>query len=160
MKDHLLQLIAHMRWADALFAAALIDEPASRGAVADADAVRLFAHVAAAEHLWYARIVAKKPDHAVWPALSPAEARDLAAANADLFERLVADGSASDLTRRVAYTNSAGHNFVSAVDDIVTHVTTHGIYHRGQIARCIRASGGVPPYTDFIQFVRRGQVVT
>jgi hypothetical protein len=51
MTDLLLNLIAHMRWADALVADALHRAPAP-----SADAIRLFAHIAVVEELWYSRI--------------------------------------------------------------------------------------------------------
>jgi uncharacterized damage-inducible protein DinB len=150
MPNILLNLIGHMRWADALVADALNTK-------ANADAQRLFAHIAAVENLWYSRIEGVPVAHAVWPDLAPVDARALAARHADLFEALVNEGEAA-LQRPVAYRNSAGRNFRNTVEEIVTHVTMHGSYHRGQIARIIRASGGDPPYTDYIQFIRRDQM--
>ena len=150
MHNILLNMIGRMRWADALVADAL-------NAQANADAQRLFAHIAAVEHLWYSRIQGVPVAHAVWPDLSPDDARVLADRHADLFEKLVNDGDAT-LQRPVDYRNSAGRNFRNTVEEIVTHVTMHGSYHRGQIARIIRASGGDPPYTDYIQFMRRDQL--
>jgi len=46
MKELLLRLVAHMRWADAIVADALETDSAP-----DAESVRLFAHIAAVEHL-------------------------------------------------------------------------------------------------------------
>jgi uncharacterized damage-inducible protein DinB len=152
MTDLLLNLIAHMRWADTLVADALHRAPAQ-----SADAVRVFAHIAVVEELWYSRIEGVPMAHAVWPDLSPGEARAIAERHADLFERLVSEGDAT-LQRPVSYRNSAGRGFRNTVEEIVTHVTMHGSYHRGQIARIIRASGGDPPYTDYIQFMRRDQL--
>lgn len=150
MKDLLLRLVAHMRWADALVADALDAAP-------EPDAVRLFAHVASVEHLWYSRIHARTPAHDVWPALSPRDARRLAATHADLFEQLVSGADDDALARIVSYRNSAGRDFTSSVADIVTHTAMHGEHHRGQIARALRAAGREPPYTDYIQFARRDQ---
>jgi uncharacterized damage-inducible protein DinB len=93
----------------------------------------------------------------VWPSLEVAESRALAATHADLFERLLAVEDADMLKRRVAYRNSAGRDFDNTVAEIITHTTTHGVHHRGQIARIIRAAGHEPPYTDYIQFARRDQ---
>jgi uncharacterized damage-inducible protein DinB len=152
MKILLLSLIDHMRWADALFADALEQNPPN-----DPDALRLFSHVASVEHLWYVRIFEQPPKHAVWPAFTVPEARAIAAAHADLFTQLVRDGSDADLARKIHYRNSAGRDYQSTVGDIVTHVAAHGTHHRGQIARVIRAFGQVPPYTDYIQFTRRDQ---
>jgi uncharacterized damage-inducible protein DinB len=153
MNDILLNLLGHMRWADTLVADALTANKAQP----PSDAVGLFAHIAAVEHLWYSRIQGVPVAHAVWPKLSPNEARALAEEHADLFEQLVKEGDAT-LRRTVSYRNSAGRDFRNTVEEIVTHVTMHGSYHRGQIARIIRASGGDPPYTDYIQFMRRDQL--
>ncbi len=150
MNDTLLGLVGHMRWADALVADALEGTPTP-----DPEAVRLFAHIASVEHLWFSRIHGRTPCHAVWPALLPAESRTVASEHADLFERLVRGADTDALTRVVDYRNSAGRDYRSTVADIVAHTSMHGEHHRGQIARLIRASGREPPYTDFIQYARR-----
>lgn len=147
------RLIDHMRWADGLVADAL-----ERDAPPEPEALRLFAHVASVEHLWYSRIEARPPVHAVWPSFTVEESRALAAEHADLFAALLEDGTETTLSRTVTYRNSAGLEFVSTVGDIITHVAMHGSYHRGQIARQLRRAGRVPPYTDYIQFTRRSEV--
>jgi uncharacterized damage-inducible protein DinB len=152
MKDLLLRLVGHMEWADAIAADAIQQCPAT---VPDAE--RLFAHIAAAEHLWYSRIHALTPEFAVWPALSVAEARHVARREASHFRAMIAEVDVDALTFEVRYTNSAGRTFTNTIADIVTHVALHGERHRGQIARVIRAAGGEPPYTDFIQYARRDQ---
>ena len=53
------------------------------------------------------------------------------------------------------YTNSRGEAWTSTVEEILTHVVIHSAYHRGQIASDVRASGGVPAYTDYIHAVRQ-----
>jgi uncharacterized damage-inducible protein DinB len=159
MTTVLLDMIAHMRWADALVADALIAQNFARQeGLPNGNPVALFAHIAATEHLWFSRIEGVTPRHAVWPMLTPSEALFLAAQHADLFEELVARDDGQELERVVSYRNSAGKDFRNTVRDIVTHVALHGSYHRGQIARLIRASGGDPPYTDYIQFMRREQL--
>jgi uncharacterized damage-inducible protein DinB len=152
MNDVLLNLMQHMRWADSLVADAL-----DRDGIDDPNTLRLFAHIASVEHLWYARIQAQAPTLAVWPSLTVAEARSLAAEHADLYEELVRRADSDALARQVDYRNSAGRAFHSAVSDIVTHVAMHGSHHRGQILQRIRAAGHEPPYVDFIQFTRRDQ---
>lgn len=152
MNDYLARLIDHMRWADRLVADAL-----QQDATPDPEAVRLFAHIASVEHLWYSRIFAREPNHAVWPSLSPTESRALADEHANLFAALVKDVNSGSLERIVAYRNSAGHSYESSVSDIVIHTAIHGEHHRGQIARLLRAAGREPPYTDYIQYARRNQ---
>jgi len=155
----LLNLIGHMRWADALVADALAaNDTLPRLEPPSGDPVRLFAHIASVEHLWYSRIEGVAVAHAVWPDLSTDQSRAIAERHADLFEQLIAGGD-EQLQRVVSYRNSAGRAFRNTVEEITTHVAMHGSYHRGQIARIIRASGGDPPYTDYIQFIRRNQIV-
>jgi len=152
MNDVLLNLMQHMGWADALVADAL-----ERDAIDDPKITGLFAHIASVEHLWYARTQPRAPRFAVWPALTVAEARGLAAEHADLFEQLVRSADDSALARSVYYRNSAGREYHSTVSEIVTHVAMHGSHHRGQILQRVRAAGHEPPYVDFIQFMRRDQ---
>src|SRR5215204_869868 len=102
--DPLCTMIAHMQWADARVADAL-----ERNGVDDA--VRLFAHVASVEHLWLCRIEERTPAHAVWPTLSVADARQLAAEHADLFAHLVVTADEAARRRPVAYRNSQGIDF-------------------------------------------------
>lgn len=152
MNQTLLRLVDHMRWADALVAHTLDDD-----SKADPEAIRLFAHIASVEHLWYARIHGRTPQHAVWPQLTVAESRALAAEHADLFERLLRESDDAALARVVDYRNTAGIDYRNTMSDIIAHTSVHGEHHRGQIARLIRASGREPPYTDFIQYARRDQ---
>ncbi len=149
MPNLLERLVAHMRWADDIVAETLLrhDPP-------QPDSLRLFAHIAAAEHLWYARIRGETPRLSVWPALTILEARDVTATEADHFAQLLA--TSAELSRVVRYRNSKGSEYENSVEDIIGHVVMHGSYHRGQIARHLRLAGFDPPYTDFIQFVRAG----
>src|SRR6185503_7086853 len=116
MTDYLSRLIAHMAWADRIIADALEAHPSP-----DAESVRLFAHIASVEHLWYSRILGRTPNHPVWPQLSPSESRALAAEHADLFARLVRADDAESLTRAIGYRNSAGRSYENSVTDIIIH---------------------------------------
>jgi uncharacterized damage-inducible protein DinB len=121
-------------------------------------AVRWLAHIAASELLWLARLRDEAPPLPVWPEFDLDDtARRLAQSRAawdTYLERLSPD----DLADRVGYRNSKGEFWTSTVADILTHVSHHGAYHRGQIASLIRASGGEPASTDFIHAVRQGLI--
>jgi len=150
VSDLLESLFSHMWWAhDALFTELRRVPP-------DAETLRLFAHVVAAEHLWLSRIDATKARVAVWPTLSLDEIAGLEAENRARFRELL---QRRDDTRqqRVRYRNSAGNEFDNNVGEILAHVALHGHYHRGQVARVMRAEGREPVYTDYIGFVRKGR---
>jgi len=147
----LLRLFDHLAWADARARDAVASLRAQSGE--RAQALALYAHVAAAEHVWLARLDGRPPDHPVWPSLDLDTAAALAreaAAGLRAHAALDADG----LAREVAYRNSAGDAFRSRVDDILAHVALHGSYHRGQVALLARGGGGTPLPTDYIAFVR------
>jgi uncharacterized damage-inducible protein DinB len=150
MSDLLRDLYAHMWWAhDAVVVDLRHGEPA-------AEALRLLAHIVAAEHLWLSRIDAQKPRVAVWPTLSLDEIVGLERDNRARFEELL--GRRDDAReQRVRYRNSAGNDFDNSVGEILTHVALHGHYHRGQIAKAMRADGREPAYTDYIGFRRKGR---
>ena len=151
IRDHLLQMFAHLTWADRRAVESLRAAPAAEG-----ERLRLFAHVVAAEHLWLSRIHGRPARVAVWPTLSIDECAALAEENRAAFEALLAAATPDDLGREVQYRNSAGNEYRNTVADILTHVALHGAYHRGQVATATRAAGGVPVNTDYIVFVRDG----
>ena len=150
MADLLDSLFAHMWWAHDELVGEL------RRSAPDAETLRLFAHVIAAEHLWLSRIDAVKARVAVWPALSFDQIGALETENRARFRELVQRRD-DTRQRRVRYRNSAGNEFDNSVGEILTHVALHGHYHRGQIARVMRGAGREPVYTDYIGFVRKGR---
>jgi uncharacterized damage-inducible protein DinB len=122
----------------------------------DDETLRFLAHVISAEHLWLSRIDQQSARVAVWPSLSLEECAALERENRAAFEALLAQPE--DTRRhRVRYRNSAGNAFDNDVGEILTHVALHGHYHRGQIARAMRAAGREPVYSDFIGYVRKGR---
>src|SRR4051812_47745070 len=78
MTTLLLDLLAHMRWADALVADALSTSARQPERTRAADPIALFAHIAGTEHLWYSRITGTPPECPVWPEISVAESRVIA----------------------------------------------------------------------------------
>lgn len=146
---YLMQLIAHLAWADDRVLASL------RSATApDPKTLEVFAHILAAEHVWLARLQGATPRHPVWPALSLEECAAMVQANQRELTRYVTGLAPADLDRGVTYTNSAGLRFTSRIEDILLHICLHGSYHRGQIALALRRGGSVPMATDYIAFVR------
>ena len=111
-----------------------------------------------AGRLWLDRLHGRPASIEVWPALSLEECeagfRGLDAEWKKCLDRL----KPGDLERTIAYVNSKGENWESAVGDVLMHVPLHGTYHRGQIAVLLRQSGESPAYTDFIEATRRGLV--
>lgn len=124
-----------------------------------AKAVRIFAHIVGAERLWLSRIhFGRKPDawpH-VWPELSLDECAPAVDELAQHWNQLLDSMTSADLERPNDYVNSKGEPWSSTIGQIITHVTHHSSYHRGQIATLLGSAGHAPAYTDYIHAVRQG----
>ncbi len=148
MHDYFRHLFAHAAWADRRVRDAL------RATPEPAEALRLFAHVLGAEHVWLSRLHGTPAAHPVWPNLTLDQCAALADENAAGYAAFLAALGPDGFARVVQYRTSAGVAYANTVADILTQVATHGSYHRGQIAREVRRGGGTPADTDFILFVR------
>lgn len=145
MTDHLARMLRAMAWADGEVLAALRAHP-------DPEALRLFGHLLAAEHVWLSRLEGREPRHAVWPALTLADCEALVPENASGYAAYLAAGP--ELDAPVSYRTSRGDAWTTPARDILTQVLLHGAYHRGQIAQALARAGAVPPSTDYILFTR------
>ena len=140
------RMYQHMAWADARTLAMLrtMTDPPPQ-------ALDLFAHILAAEHIWLRRIDGVVHLYDVWQPIGLDECKRLAHANHAGFARVLAE---ADRLRPVTYQNLAGTTYTTPLEDILIHVSHHGMYHRGQVALLVRASGGTPLPTDYIVFQR------
>jgi uncharacterized damage-inducible protein DinB len=148
----LLTLLDHVAWADAQVYAQIAGIDADRAE--RKDAIRLYSHVAGAEHVWLSRLQGRAPVHPVWPELSLEEAAALATESLREL-RAIVERAPEALDQEVEYQTTTGHTFRNTVSQILAHVALHGSYHRGQIALLTRQGGGKPVATDYILFVRQ-----
>lgn len=147
---HYQRLFAYNAWAnrEAVAAIRAMREPAAR-------AMKILAHVAAAEWLWFTRVRKEPQRMAVWPDLSAEECGSALDEIARAWNAFLKTRTPDGLRDPVSYTNSKGEPWRNTVEDVLLHVVMHSGYHRGQIASELRAAGVDPPYTDFIHAVRR-----
>jgi uncharacterized damage-inducible protein DinB len=150
MSAELVRLLEYDIWANNASLDSLCQGPPP------ARSLRWMSHIIGAEHLWLARILRRTSPLAVWPDLTiddcARELREVSAA----WQEYIPQPDPAALAREVSYTNSQGEEWTSTVQDILTHITIHSAYHRGQIASDLRAAGLTPAYTDFIHAVRQG----
>jgi uncharacterized damage-inducible protein DinB len=155
MTTHIANLIAHCLWADRRMLGAIeADERLS----ADAELLRTFAHIFAAQHIWLVRMRGEKPDITPWPSLSHAESTDLARQTHDELTTIAGTLTPETLARTIDYVNMAGQPFQNSAEEILSHVAMHSMYHRGQLVKSIRRIGGTPPSTDYIVWRRAPNV--
>jgi uncharacterized damage-inducible protein DinB len=153
--EYFTKLFDHMEWADKRALASLRAMPNPPPA-----AVELLAHILGAERVWLARIEGSNSPLAVWPKLTLAEAERVLGENAEGYRGVLAKLPSAGLQQPITYKNSAGDQFTSTVEDMLTQVVTHGSYHRGQIAAQVRATGGTPHPTDYIAYIRGAPAAT
>ena len=151
--EHLRRLFAYDDWAnrEALRVLKEAEPPPARS-------LKLLAHILAAEDLWLHRLLADSSPVEVWPALTLEHCEARLDELARRWRSYLGDLSAEKLSARIAYVNSKGEPWESAVEDVLLHVVMHSAYHRGQMASDMRASGHTPAYTDFIHCMRQGLV--
>lgn len=149
MKGHFRKLYKHVAWADAR----VLESLRAAHAVLKKD-LDLYSHILGSEHVWLSRIRGTTAQVAVWPSLTLDEAERLAGQNITAFNEVISELTEEGRETPITYRNSAGEQFTSTLEDILTHVSLHGAYHRGQIAASIRAAGDVPSPTDYIAFAR------
>ena len=109
-------------------------------------------HLVNSQAVWLARIRGESPAVGIWDEHDLATCRAMNTETLQGFEELLGR-PVQDI---VAYKNSMGMAFENTVLDIWLQMTTHGSYHRGQIAMQLRQQGLEPVNTDYIVFLRTG----
>jgi uncharacterized damage-inducible protein DinB len=117
-------------------------------------AVRLLAHIAGAELLWWSRLRGEAAAAPVWPEWKLEELAAQLQHAATAWRDYLGALSAADLEGEFEYVNSKGERHRSSREDVLIHVVMHSAYHRGQIAAAMRAAGFTPAYMDFIHATR------
>src|SRR5262245_32244199 len=115
---------------------------------------KLFAHIQVGLKVW-ARRIRGEDSRAVpiWPDLTLEECEGLIAENEAAYAGILSVPEGL-LGEKVSYTNQHGLHYQTAIGDILPHVMTHCVYHRGQIALLLRQTGEEPLNTDYITYVR------
>lgn len=119
--------------------------------------LRVMGHIFAAQRLWLMRLIGEKapPGFDLFPLHSVEECGEQCAEFIDYWKEYFKNLTPKDLSSGVRYKNTKGEEFTSTVQDILTHITHHSAYHRGQIASALRNAGHTPALTDFIVYARR-----
>lgn len=143
------QLVDHSTWADNL-----VLESLRSAQPLPERALKVFAHVIGAQHVWLTRLAGEPQGVEVWPKLDLEQCARLLEETHEKLRRYVDMLGVSSLDRQVHYRNTAGVEFDSKIEDILMHVMLHSAYHRGQISMLLRDGESEPVPTDYIAFCR------
>jgi uncharacterized damage-inducible protein DinB len=144
---HFKRLFAYDQWANREVLAVLPNAPPR--------SLELMAHIVSAQRLWWERLQQRSQTFPVWPNFNLDQCMQQAKEVAHLWDDYL---RAADYDLIITYKNTVGEPWSNRVADILTHVITHSVYHRGQIAINMREAGLTPAYTDFIHSIRQGFV--
>lgn len=141
------KLFEYNFWANNKLAAGLKEQN-----IIDETVLRLFSHIVLSEQIWILRLEGENYSNKnFWQILTLAECEAILNENSALYKNFT---GRKDLSDMVTYKNSKGIEYTNNIYDILTHVSFHSAYHRGQIAREVRKLNKIPVMTDYIVFVR------
>lgn len=151
MKNYLIHLLNYEFWANQRVIQALetIDNPPAR-------AVALMGHILAAQHVWFGRVVHEPTFVSIWEDTPVAWLEETAQRQHQRLVSYVTALAEPELLQSVEYVNSKGESYQSPLLDILTHMSHHSAYHRGQVVQLIRPMLNEAPVTDFIVWSREG----
>lgn len=114
----------------------------------------LASHIVNAHILWLKRIENKVSDTGVWTLYDKNKLGEVYSETSKAFKKYLTGVDMKELERIVHYKNTKGESFKSYVSDILTHLTHHSSYHRGQIILLLKQNVYEVPYVDYIHFAR------
>lgn len=109
-------------------------------------------HIIGAKQIWYNRVI----NIPVSKDLMKKEELNILKLNNESLHKiwieLVHRNSPNEFV--INYKNLAGDPFSNSLAEVITHLSHHGTYHRGQISKSIRELEKEPIASDFIVFCR------
>ena len=151
MKDHLIQLLDYELWANRRVVDALesIRNPPAR-------AIAVMGHILSAQHVWFGRVMNEPVFVAIWEDIPVSWMTETAERQHRQLHDYLSGLTEADLLQPIAYANSKGVPYQSSLLNILTHMSHHAAYHRGQVVQLIRPMLQEAPVTDFIAWTREG----
>ncbi|GAA4410629.1 hypothetical protein GCM10023187_35440 [Nibrella viscosa] len=153
MKNYLIQLLEYEHWANrsVIDALEMVESPPAR-------AVQLMGHILSSQQVWMGRFTGEHAYVAIWEEIPVVWMTETAERNYNRLRTYVEHQPEDAHLKPIAYTNTRGQAFTSTLQEILTHLSHHAAYHRGQVIQLIRPLVQEVPATDYIVWARRDQV--
>ena len=151
MKNFLIHLLNYELWANKRVVETLetLDNPPAR-------AVAVMGHILSTQQVWFGRVLREPTFVSIWEDTPVDWMRETAEHQHRRIVNYVSTVAESDLTQSIDYVNSKQEAYQGTLLDILTHMSHHAAYHRGQVVQLIRPMLAEPPITDFIVWTREG----
>ncbi|GAB3739404.1 DinB family protein [Spirosoma lituiforme] len=152
MKNYLIQLLDYELWANRRLIDTLetINNPPAR-------ALALMGHILSAQHVWYGRVMHESTFVAIWENIPVSWMGETAERQHRQLVSHVLSLDEEALLKLIDYVNTKGVSYTDSLLNILTHLSHHAAYHRGQIVQLIRPMVEQAPETDFIVWTRTGK---
>jgi uncharacterized damage-inducible protein DinB len=148
-RDYFLQVFAYEKWANQLMIEKLLSLPEL-----PARAHEVFAHILSAQQIWLNRLKEEAVTAAIWENYQTDEWEHIEMRNMQQYEIYINGLAEADFDKLILYHNSKGEEFKTPVNQILTHVSHHSAYHRGQLVLLIKPWTKELPQTDYIIYSR------
>lgn len=147
------RLFAYNDWANTRYIEVIKIALASGISIPE-NALELLSHNLGAQEIWLCRILDIPGGKELFGLKSISEIEVLNQSSTQKWLNIIEKHKTELFDFKVNYKNLEGQTFQNSLAEICTHVCNHGTYHRGQIARSLKAAGIQPPSSDFIVFSR------
>ncbi|MEZ4901580.1 MAG: DinB family protein [Spirosomataceae bacterium] len=146
---HYIRLLQYEHWANLRIIEALekLETPPEK-------ALALMSHILNAQMVWFTRVTHDHLVVGVWDLLPVSWLKETADLSYLKWESFIKDTKDSDFDKIIAYQNTQGVHYESAISDILTHMSHHAAYHRGQIILLLKPILNPLPVTDYIVWMR------
>jgi uncharacterized damage-inducible protein DinB len=149
MKTYLTHLLNYELWANQRIIESLqtIDNPPAR-------AIAVMGHILSAQQVWLGRVLNEPTYVAIWENIPVSWMGETAERQHKQAISYITSIAEAELLLPVEYVTSNGDPYQSTLIDILTHMSHHAAYHRGQVVQLIRPMLEEAPVTDFIVWAR------
>ncbi|UHG89989.1 DinB family protein [Spirosoma oryzicola] len=151
MKNYLIHLLNYELWANQRIINVLegLDNPPAR-------AVAVMGHILYAQQIWFGRFTKEPTFVAIWEDVPVSWMGETAERQHRKMVSYLNALAEPELLQSFDYVTSKDEPFHSTLIDILTHMSHHAAYHRGQVVQLIRPLIKEAPVTDFIVWAREG----
>ena len=149
MNAYFLHLLTYENWANKEVIHALWSV-----AACPTRAEALMGHVLSAQKVWLRRAEGSEERGEIWPAIASDDMPALADYHYQLWTTHVQNLPEGQLDQPIQYRTSTGTAYENTLGEILTHLSHHAMYHRGQIVQLIRPQLAQVPLTDYIFWKR------
>lgn len=150
MKTYFIELFQYNDWANERLIEYLrtIEQPPER-------CLKLISHIVSAQDIWLERIAGTHDwNIQVWDLYSLQECAVLSTQSSLNWLKLIRKLRDKDYDKLITYKTANGNSYETPIRQIVTHVSQHASYHRGQINQLLRQNNIPPVEIDYIYYTK------